>query len=49
MPPRYETYARLQKGTMLVDRMRFVGIVVEWFWYLAFGRPRRGFCTSTEA
>ena len=42
MPPRYETYARLKKDTKLLDRMRFSGIVVEWFWYLAFGRPRRG-------
>ena len=33
---------RSEEDTKLLDRMRFLGNVVEWFWYLAFGRPRRG-------
>ncbi len=42
MPPRYDTYIGLLKGSVRIERLRFLGVVVEWFWYLAFGRPRRG-------
>ena len=42
MPPHYDTYVGLVKGSVRFERMRFLGVVVEWFWYLAFGRPRRG-------
>ena len=42
MPPRYDTYTCLQRGNKPFERLSLLGVVVEWFWYYAFGRPRRG-------
>ena len=42
MPPRYDTYECLNRNRKPFERLRFIGIVVEWFLYYAFGRPRRG-------
>ena len=42
MPPSYNTYGRLERDKKPFTRLRFIGIVFEWFIYYAFGRPRRG-------